>query len=151
MSKSSHTENMQQYSLINKLSDCQLQQLQSLYQHEWWSTNRTIGETQNIVTNSSMIFGMVNKQNSLVAFCRVLTDSCVFAYIYDVIVKSNHRNQGLGNMLLKAVITHPELSKLDSIELVCRKEMMEYYQQHGFSSDYGQSIAMRLKSDTTCF
>ena len=145
MSINSHNNNQRRYTLITQLSELQLEQLHRLYQHEWWSTNRTLDETKKIVVNSSMIFAMVNQQNDLVAFCRVLTDSCFFAYLYDVIVKSDHRKQGLSNMLLKAVIAHPELSKLDSIELVCRKEMMEYYQQHGFSSDYGKSIAMRLE------
>ncbi len=108
-------------------------------------------ETTKLVANSSMLFGIIDEQDSLIAFCRVLTDRCIFAYIYDVIVKSDFRNQGLGNMLFEAVLTHPELSKLNSIELVCRKEMMEYYQKYGFSTDYGKSVAMRLKSDNSCF
>ena len=140
-----------QYALINELSNLQLEQLQSLYQHERWSANRTMVETKKLVANSSMIFGILDEQDSLVAFCRVLTDRCIFAYIYDVIVKPDCRNQGLGNMLLKAALAHPELRKLNSIELVCRKEMMEYYKKYGFSADYGKSVAMRLKSDNTCF
>jgi predicted GNAT family N-acyltransferase len=151
MSKLSDNDIMQQYVLIDRLSDRQLEQLHGLYQHEWWSTHRTMGDTKKIIKNSSMIFGIVDQQDSLVAFCRVLTDSCFFAYIYDVIVKPDHRNQGLGNMLLQSVLAHPDLSKLNSMELVCRKDMAEYYQQYGFSTDYGQSVAMRLKSDDGCF
>ena len=133
------------HTIITQLSDKQLDQLHCLYKEEWWSSKRTILDVKRIVKNSSLIFGLVDQSDSLIAFCRVLTDHCIFAYIYDFIVKSDCRNQGLGDMTLKAVLDHPKLKLLDSIELVCRKNMTGYYQKYGFSVDYGQSIPMQLK------
>lgn len=139
------------YKQIAKLSPTQLNQLHELYKKEWWSANRSLEDTEKIVANSSMIFGFVDQNNSLVAFCRILTDHCVFAYIYDLIVKHEYRNLGFGGKIIEAVKNHPEIKLLDSIELVCRKEMIEFYQQHGFTTDYGKSISMRFKSVSANF
>ena len=68
----------QSYKLIKVLSEAQLRNLHDLYENEWWSTNRTLKDTKNIVSNSSVIFGIVDQNDSLIAFCRVLTDYCVF-------------------------------------------------------------------------
>ena len=78
------------HTIITQLSDKQLDQLHCLYKEEWWSSKRTILDVKRIVKNSSLIFGLVDQSDSLIAFCRVLTDHCIFAYIYDFIVKSKH-------------------------------------------------------------
>ena len=139
------------YTPITELSPEQTVQLHCLYQKQWWSANRSLTDTKKILANSSLIFAVVDENKELVAFCRVLTDRCFFAYIYDVIVKEEHRGNGLGDSLINAVIHHPDSQSLSSIELVCRKESIPFYQKNGFSTDYGKSVAMRLKLETAVF
>jgi len=55
-----------------------------------------------------------------VAFCRVITDRATFAYVADVFVGPNHRGQGLGKGLMRAVMAHPDLQGLRRFQLVTR-------------------------------
>jgi N-acetylglutamate synthase-like GNAT family acetyltransferase len=99
-----------------------------------------------ILNHSTQIFAFIEETDeNLIAFCRVLSDQCYFAYIYDVIVKPGLRGKGLGRELIDTVLQHSEIKKLSSVELVCRKGMAPFYKKIGFSVDYGESVAMRLK------
>lgn len=56
-----------------------------------------------------------------------------------------YRGYGLGKKLIETIINHPDMKNIKNIELVCRKEMMPFYSQFGFTEDYGKSISMRLQ------
>lgn len=132
------------YEFINTLSESHKDQLLELYNNEWWSKDRKREDIEKILQGSSFIVGIINKSNTdLVAFARILTDYFKYAYIYDVIVKENHRNFGLGHVLLEAVIQHPKLKDLKCIELSCLEEMKPFYEKYGFSDKYEISIPMR--------
>ena len=40
-------------------------------------------------------------------------------------------------------MNHRGLSAIETIELVCRKEMSPFYKIFGFTTDYGESVSMR--------
>lgn len=119
--------------------------LLSLYHDAWWSTDRTNEDVEIILSKSSFYIGIVTDTNQLIAFSRVLTDYFQFSYIYDVIVQKMYRGHGLGKKLIETIINHPDIKDIKNIELVCRKEMMPFYSQFGFTEDYGKSISMRLQ------
>lgn len=112
--------------IIHELNDKQLVDLQKLYKQGWWSSNRTINDCKKIVDNSSIIFGMVDHKNNLIAFSRVLTDYFLFSYIYDVLVDSKYQGLGLGRRVVEEIINYPALQGINNIELVCPKEMMDF-------------------------
>jgi GNAT superfamily N-acetyltransferase len=68
-----------------------------------------------------------------VAFCRVITDRATFAYVADVFVGPNHRGQGLGKGLMRAVMAHPDLQDLRRWLLVTA-DAHGLYAQHGFAA-----------------
>jgi len=68
-----------------------------------------------------------------VAFCRVITDRATFAYVADVFVDPNHRGQGLGKGLMRAVMAHPDLQDLRRWLLVTA-DAHGLYAQHGFAA-----------------
>jgi ribosomal protein S18 acetylase RimI-like enzyme len=131
--------------IISELSDEHKNQLLNLYQHEWWSTGRTMADLETVLSGFSFIIAFVDTNNKLIAFCRVLTDQFKYAYIYDVIVDKEYRKTGLGKKLIESVLNHEKLNKISNFELVCRKELIPFYKQFGFSDDYGLSVAMRYK------
>jgi predicted GNAT family N-acyltransferase len=117
-----------------------------LYHNAWWSKERTAKDVDTILSNSSFYIGIVTETtNQLIAFSRVLTDYFQFSYIYDVIVHEPYRGYGLGKKLIEAIINHPNLKDIKNIELVCRKEMIPFYSQFGFTEDYQKSIPMILQ------
>lgn len=139
------------YTIVHTLSEEQKHQLLNLYQREWWSKNRTQEDVNIILANSSLIFAYIKQETeSLIGFARVLTDFYKYAYIYDVIIEANHRKLGLGKKIMESIVCHPKLNALKCIELTCRDDMTPFYDQFGFSKDYGTTIAMRrLNTNST--
>ena len=60
--------------VIYSLDENHIVQLHELYQQEWWSKDRTISEARKCVSCSQVCIGLVDGQNNLVGFARVLTD-----------------------------------------------------------------------------
>lgn len=132
--------------IVQLLDEKQKKDLLSLYHEAWWSCERTAEDVEIILAKSSFYVGIITDDgNQLIAFARVLTDYFQFSYIYDVIVQKSHRGDGLGKQLIETILSHPAIQGIKNIELVCRKEMMPFYKQFGFTEDYGKSIAMRLQ------
>ena len=81
---------------IYALSDEHLIQLHQLYQQEWWSETRTLEDTRRGVQGSQLRIGLVDEQDALIGFARVLTDYTFKAFIFDLIVRQDQRAQGIG-------------------------------------------------------
>lgn len=53
-----------------------------LWSREWWTKDRSLEDLIVALTNSTLVFGLLNVQtNKLVGFARVLTDQFKSAYI----------------------------------------------------------------------
>lgn len=131
---------------VYSLSDRQLNDLHELYKNEWWTSNRTFEETKACVEGSPICIGLINDQDELVGFARVLTDFIFKALIFDVIVSIDYRGLGLGDKLMSLIKTHPKLSKVRCFELYCLPEMFSYYRTHGFSAKVGEIKLMRCEN-----
>jgi len=71
-----------------------------------------------------------------VGYSRVLTDEIKYAFIFDLVVDERYRNQGLATMLMKAMISHPQLKNIKHFELTCAPSMMDFYSRFGFDEEY---------------
>ena len=56
-----------------------------------------------------MIVGIIDKYDNLIAFARVLSDFTFKAFVFDVIVDKEHREEGVSDKLLNAILKHPKL------------------------------------------
>ena len=129
--------------VLFKLNTQHIIQLHKLYQKEWWTNKRTLEETQKVVENSQIVIAMVDVNNELQAFVRVLTDYIFKALILDVIVSEKHRSQGLGKELMRLIPKHKELQEVKHFELYCLPEMVGFYEEFGYSSELENLVFMR--------
>ena len=129
--------------VIDKLQPKQIKQLHKLYQNEWWTDERTLEETQKVVKNSSIVIGLINEQDNLIAFARVLTDFTFKAIIFDVIVEKSLRHEGLGKKLMDLIVHHKKLQDVKHFELYCLPEMVVFYKAYGFEDDLNELVFMR--------
>lgn len=121
------------YSNITTLNNTQIEQLHELYQYEWWTKGRILSDVHKLLLNSDFIFGICESQSQkLIAFSRVLSDRVFRAIVFDVIVAADYRSKGLGLLLIEQIVSHPELSKVECIQLFCLPEMIPFYQKFGF-------------------
>jgi predicted GNAT family N-acyltransferase len=125
------------YQFVNNLSQKQIYELVDLYKNEFWSKQRTYEDVVKMLKSSDIIIGLVDSNEQLIGFTRVLTDFVYRATIYDVIIKPSHRNQRLGVKLMDAIVNHPQLNQVEHIALYCLPEMIPFYERWGFTADVG--------------
>jgi hypothetical protein len=78
----------------------------------------------------SLNFGLYTGHDQL-AYGRVITDRATFALVRDVFVVQGWRGRGLGTLLMKAVLDHPDLQDLRRVLLVTR-DAAPFYRSLGF-------------------
>ncbi|MGT2427420.1 GNAT family N-acetyltransferase [Amnibacterium kyonggiense] len=77
--------------------------------HRWLSTDAfwALGRPRQTVqqaAEASMNFGVLDRDQTLVGYARVVTDSATFAWLCDVYVEPGSRGNGLGLLLATAVV-----------------------------------------------
>jgi GNAT superfamily N-acetyltransferase len=137
------TEKMDNYRIVNTLSESQVSDLMELYQNEIWCDKRTRDDVVKMLAATDVIIGLVDGDDRLIGFVRALTDFTYRAMIFDVIVKPTHRKMGLGAQLMDAVINHPQLQAVESICLGCLLPMIPFYKRWDFTDDLGEIKFMR--------
>ncbi len=129
--------------IIYHFSDHHIKQLHQLYQDVGWGKERTIADTINCLQGSQLCIGVVDKDNNLIGFTRIISDFIYKAFIFDVMINAEHRGNGLGQKLMRIVKNHEKLQKVKHFELYCEPEMAAFYSRVGFSTDVGGLKLMR--------
>jgi predicted GNAT family N-acyltransferase len=134
------------YRVVHALSDRQIEDLVALYANEFWCSHRTLADVRRMLGHTDLIVGVIDDTDRLVAFCRVLTDFVYRATLFDVIVAPARRGEGLGKQLMDAMLSHPKLAGVESIDLSCRPEMTAFYEYWGFTTDLKGTLFMRRRA-----
>jgi GNAT superfamily N-acetyltransferase len=129
----------------DRLTDDQIADLVLLYQSEWWTNGRQEADVRQMLRHCDLIVAITEAASGrLLGFARVLTDFVYKALIFDVIVDTAYRSQGLGRKLMEAVVNHQGLQSVKHLELYCLPEMVPYCERWGFTSELGKLRLMRL-------
>lgn len=97
----------------------------------YWGGYRTLELTEKTIENC-LCFGLYTQGDVQIGFARVLTDKVVFAYIMDVIIFEPHKGKGLGKMLVKQILEHPDIKVVFTVALKT-KDAHGLYEPLGFS------------------
>jgi GNAT superfamily N-acetyltransferase len=81
---------------------------------------------------NSLCFGAY-RDGAQIGFARVVTDRATFAYVCDVFVLRAARGQGVGRLLVEAIMKHPDLQGLRRMALTSR-DAKGLYERIGFST-----------------
>ena len=127
---------------FEKLNEDLTNQLFDIYQHIWFTSDRTIDDIKTMLNNSYMTLAFV-EEGKLMAFCRVVSDGIYKAFIFDVIIKEPMQNKKLGSLLFKTLLRHEKMKGIKHIELYCPKDMIKYYKKSGFRPQ--SSVLLRYK------
>jgi predicted GNAT family N-acyltransferase len=99
--------------------------------NSYWGKGRTLDET-NILINNSVNFG-VYLHSVQIGYARVVTDFAQFAYLMDVFIIENQRNNGYSKELLKTILNHELLRNVKTWRLAT-SDAHELYRQFGFQA-----------------
>ncbi len=78
-----------------------------------------------------------------VGFARVITDFATTAYVGDVFILEAYRGRGLGKMLVKAIVDHPELDGL-RLWFLGTRDAHDLYRKYGFKKVAEMPMMERL-------
>jgi predicted GNAT family N-acyltransferase len=99
-----------------------------LFAAAWWTVRRTEDEVSRILAGSDVVVAVIHQPSArLVGFARALTDEAYLAIILDVIVARDHRGAGVGAMIMDAVLAHPQIRAVKSVELVCQPDLIPFF------------------------
>jgi GNAT superfamily N-acetyltransferase len=96
----------------------------------------------------SLAFGLYQRENQI-GFARVITDYATFAYLADVFILEDFRGRGLGEWLIEAVMSHPELQGLRRWMLLTR-DAHGLYRKSGFT-DLKRPASVMEKTDPAIY
>jgi GNAT superfamily N-acetyltransferase len=102
-----------------------------LANESYWAKGRSLQVVRKSIDNS-LCFG-VYKGDKQVGFARIVSDYAVFAWVLDVFIISEHRRNGLGKMLMNAIVTHSELQNLQRWGLAT-EDAQRLYERYGFKT-----------------
>lgn len=140
--------NLDNIEIRESVSPGHLAHLMELFASAWWATGRTAADVTQMLKASDLVIALVDRASDrLVGFARALTDGMYVALVLDVIVLPQARRSGLGATLLDAIVGHPRLAGVRSLELVCQPELMPFYRRWGFTGQVGRSRLMRRTAD----
>ena len=102
-----------------------------LSEQAYWSPGVSKVTVEKAFKNS-LCFSAFHGSKGQVGVARVITDGATFSYLADVFVDNSVRGQGVGKMLMDAVVAHPELQGL-------RRQMLATHDAHKLYEKYGYS------------
>ena len=131
------------YKIVKKLNKKQTKELYQLYKKEWWTNRRKLRDIKKMLKHTDIVLGVIDKDDRLIGFVRVLSDFTYKAEIYDLIVDKKYRGKKIGAALLKKILKHKKLKSIEHFNLQCKSEMVDYYKKFGFKKKLGNLVYMR--------
>ena len=96
----------------------------------YWAEGRSREVVERSIAHS-ICFGAYTAGRQ-VAFGRVVTDRAVFGYFADIFVVPEYRRRGISKRLVQAMLDHPDVARLNGIQLRTR-DAHGLYAQFGFA------------------
>ncbi|HCH5088079.1 GNAT family N-acetyltransferase [Vibrio parahaemolyticus] len=122
---------MQGFRITTLLDDMDLGVIYEFISNSYWGKGITRERLEKSLRHS-FCFAVLDDENQLVAFARLITDRTTFAYLADVFVVEAHRGKGISKWLISEIVAHPELQGLRRMMLATR-DAHGLYEQFGFT------------------
>jgi len=103
-----------------------------LFEQSSWAGGRTLSDAQEMVKHTN-VFLTAWDEDRLVGCGRVLTDYVYRASIWDVIVDGQYQGQDIGTEIIKRILSHPTLQRVELFWL-CTRDKQAFYETLGFSA-----------------
>ena len=118
-------------------------QLQTLLQQAtFWAQDRTLEGLKIAIAHSKPVISAwsshetasATSEQQLVGFARATSDGIYRATIWDVVIHSDYRGQGLGGELLQTLLAHPQMNRVERIYLMTTHQQA-FYERMGFTQN----------------
>jgi N-acetylglutamate synthase-like GNAT family acetyltransferase len=97
----------------------------------YWAKGITFSLLKKAMENS-LCFAVLDDEDKLIGFARMITDKATFAYLADVFILESHRGLGLSKMLMAFITEYPSLQGLRRT-LLATSDAHELYEKFDFT------------------
>ena len=97
----------------------------------YWSKGIKRHRIEKAILNS-ICFGVYHGKKQI-GFARVITDHSILAYVLDMFIVEEYRNQGHGSWMIQCMLEHPDLKRV-------RRWMLRTHQQHDLFKKFGFEV-----------
>jgi GNAT superfamily N-acetyltransferase len=125
----------ERFVLSNSRSRLQIDIIHGFLARSHWAANR---KRETIVKSieHSLCYGIYEDQRQI-AFARLVTDYCTYAYLCDVFVDESYRGRGLSKWMMECIMINPDLAELRRFTLAT-KDAHGLYERFGFKPLTGE-------------
>lgn len=136
-----------QYEITDDRSRLDFALIQGWLTETYWSLGISRAKVEKAARHSALVVsahleGSEGKRQ--VGYCRVVSDLTRFAWLADVFVDPDHRNQGLGRALVAFALEHPDLADVHNW-LLGTKDAHGMYAKLGFGTPHEPKRLMQLR------
>jgi N-acetylglutamate synthase-like GNAT family acetyltransferase len=111
-------QTLNQYEISTDRSRLDIALIHEFLYSSYWAKGIPRALVEQSIQNS-LCFGAFFGERQ-VGFARVISDFATFAYVADVFVVPEHRGRGVGKLLMRTIVEHPDLQGLRRLLLITR-------------------------------
>ena len=112
-----------------------------LDKHAFWAGGRSNKQLRHLLAGSTVVISLWRGQR-MVGFGRATSDSIYRAVLWDIVVAGDLQGRGLGRQVVEALLSAPELSRVERIYLMTTHSS-DFYMQLGFKNCEKQKLLMK--------
>lgn len=121
-----------EFSIKDGFSNMDFDAIAAMLTKAFWCEGIKKEEVIKSAGNSAFLAGAFTNENQQIGYARIISDKTRFAYLLDVIVHEDYRRQGIGQAMVKHIMTHPELKDVYQWLLIT-KDAHGVYSKLGFA------------------
>lgn len=126
---------MQDFTLFQPivgLSAMDFSRIRHMLHETYWGPSYS-DDTIHKFMETSLNFGVYDTVNHRqIAYARAVTDHATMYYVSDVVVDTGYRRQGVGALLMKTIVQHPDLRSLRG--MLITRDAQKLYEKVGFEN-----------------
>jgi len=134
------------YSLKSGVQEMDFVKVTGMLAGAFWCKGIQIDEVKKGALNSALVVGAFLPGVGQIGFARVISDKTRFAYILDVIVDEPYQRMGVGQALMRYILSHPDLEDVYQWFLVS-STARGVYGKVGFKALSNPEKWMEIKSE----
>jgi N-acetylglutamate synthase-like GNAT family acetyltransferase len=128
------------YRISTDINEMDINVIHHFISDSYWAKGIPIDIFEKAMQNS-LCFAVINSEDKLVGFARMITDESTFAYLADVFILESHRGLGLGKMLMANIMQFPSLQGLRRM-MLATSDAHELYKKFDFNPLTNSSLFM---------
>jgi len=121
------------------------QKVTGMLSKAFWCNGIKLNEVKRGAVNSALVVGAFLKNQNQIGYARVISDKTRFAYILDVYVDEDYRKRGIGQKMIKYILSNSNLKDVYQWLLIT-KDAHGVYNKVGFKNISRPSDWMEIRN-----